>query len=66
MPTKEWPKIPLFQKYTLEELAERTRYEKSYLFAIECGNKHPSRRFMDTVCLILNQSKETLFGENCE
>ena len=58
--------LPLFQKYTLEELHRRTKYKLSYLLGIRDG-QHPVRpRFKFVMSRILNESEAALFGADGE
>ena len=64
MKTKTYPEIPLFEQYTVPELVRRlTMYKEGYLYYIKVGYRKPTKKFKDTVCAVLNQSEQELFGE---
>ena len=54
--------IPLFEKYTVDELSKRTGYKKTYLAQIEDGYYEPTRTFKRKLVAILGESEESLFG----
>lgn len=58
--TKE---LPLFEKYTIDELLDRLPYGLWTLTAIYKGRRRPTDKFIKTACGILNRTREELFGE---
>lgn len=54
--------IPLFQKYTLDELERRTPYSAIYLLNIRDGRKRLTPRFREVMTLVLGESDATLFA----
>ena len=63
MKTKTYPDIPLFEQYTVPELVRRLPYTEGYISYIKCGYRTPTQKFRATVCAVLNQSEQELFGE---
>ena len=63
MKTKTYPEIPLFEQYTVPELVRRLPYTEGYISYIKCGYRTPTQKFIATVCAVLNQSEQELFGE---
>jgi transcriptional regulator with XRE-family HTH domain len=56
-------KYPIFDQYTVEELARRLPYAESYLSYVKAGYREPTRRLQQTASGILNQTIEQLWGE---
>jgi transcriptional regulator with XRE-family HTH domain len=45
------------------ELVRRLPYTEGYISYIKCGYRTPTLKFRATVCAVLNQSEQELFGE---
>jgi hypothetical protein len=56
-------KYPIFDLYTVEELARRLPYAEIYLSSVKWGYKPPTKRLQQTASGILNQTIEQLWGE---
>ena len=63
MKTKTYPEIPLFEQYSVPELVRRLPYTEGYISYIKFGYRTPTQKFRATVCAVLNQSEQELFGE---
>ena len=55
------PMHPLFKKYTISDLAERTPYGEAYLVNIKLGHERATGKFRRTVSLILGEPEGDLF-----
>ena len=55
-------KHPIFDKYTLEELHERTGHKVTYLAWIKEGYKEPGPQFRRLFSHVLNEPEDALFG----
>lgn len=62
MERKEQRMAPIFEKYTIEEIARRTRLAETYVSQLK-GKRHISKRFRDVACIAFNQSESELFGD---
>ena len=54
--------LPIFEKFSIGELAERLGYTESYLVMLKDGYRKPPRRFKLTAAGILNRPVAELFG----
>lgn len=57
------PNIPLFEQYSVSQLADLLGYSEMYLLYIKDGLQPVNRRFMDIASRILQRPKEELFGD---
>ena len=57
------PKIPLFERYTVEELAKLTDYSESTLLALKEHRKPLSKSFRFIIKLLFPASAAELLGE---
>ena len=58
--------LPLFQKYTLDELERLTPYSATYLIAIRDSGKLVRPRFRRVMSKILNEPESALFASDGE
>jgi hypothetical protein len=56
-------KYPIFDQYTVEELARRLFYAEITLSYVKAGYREPTKRLQQTASGILNQTIEQLWGE---
>lgn len=68
MPEKKKPqRAPVFEMYSLEELAMVSPYTVKYLRDIKNRRKRPiPKHFRRTLVQLLRRSDEVLFGANCD
>jgi len=60
------PAHPLFELYTMEDIADRTGYSLQYLLSVREGRKAANQRFRRTVCGILKRPDSMLFTTETE
>ena len=63
MTQKGKPSAPIFDLYTLSELAELLPYRETYLLDLKRGNTPLTERFRKTACGILRRPESELFGQ---
>jgi len=60
------PAHPLFEKYTLEDLAVRTQYSLGYLLDVRMGKSPANKKFRLVLSAVLQRPESELFTDAIE